>query len=258
MELVVAMTLSIILGTMATMFFVNAMHVGTKSILTNYDTGDARLTLDSFVAPLQVAGWIDAAAQVDRFEEVTPTKVVFWANLGNKNTANSATGATTKVALWLDVPTGCPTCNGQMVQAVFNNGPTNQPTVRILAFDASKTSGQPIFQPFLKTGGFWAVTGNTCVGSSGPVPGLCYQLPSGYAGQAQGITDPCFGTVAGVCSGGTHNVVSGPLHASSAVNDNTHLDLIGRIDIKLTVTDPKSLVSMDYTSSETVNSGYRP
>ena len=58
-ELMVSMTLTTILGTMAVLFFVGATHAGYRTVLTNQNTSDARLTLDSWTNMLRVAGWLD-------------------------------------------------------------------------------------------------------------------------------------------------------------------------------------------------------
>lgn len=253
MELVVTMALSLVVGTMVTMFFVTVNHLGYKTASDNGDTGDARLTLDSWTSKLRVAGWLDSSLKVDRFEQITPTKIVFWSNLNNRD-INSGTldvGPSTKVALWIE-ETYPSTHEGSLIEAIWLNGPDAAPRVRQLTIRAKAANATGwVFQPFTSGGTSPDLTAKYCQDSStgAAVVGLCYQLPATPTpSQSQGPTDPVF-------QAGTHNVVSGPLVGTGVAN--SILDGIGRIDIAVTISDPSGQYSTGFTSSAAINSGFK-
>lgn len=247
MELVVAMGISTILGTMALTFFVGSQRAGYASVLTNQNTADARVTLDSWTSMLRVAGWLDPGAKTDRFEEITPTKIVFYANLDNRGSASQQVGALTKVALMLRT-TNPATGEGQLIEVRFKPDNTTPESVRQLGFNAMPTggTGQPVFQPYLRIGAPVDTVNTTgCLNGTTPEPGLCLQSPPIGAG----MLDPR------VAPGGLA-VSTGPLRGNPATNVDSMLANISGVTVAFTVTDPSHTSSMDFAGSASVNSGF--
>jgi hypothetical protein len=251
-ELVVAMGIATILATVAMFFFVGAERTGYTSVLTNQNTADARLTLGGWTSMLRVAGWLDTSTKTDRFEEITPTKIVFYANLDNANHASQVTDAPTKVALLLRT-TNAATGDGQLVEIVFKPDNTTPKSVRQLAFNAAPTGGpgHAVFQPFNQVGGTIDVTSTQgCVDSitNRPVVGLCLQSPPAGAG----MIDP---TVAS----SSLAVSAGPLRGNPTVNVDGVLDGelhgVSGVTVAFTVSDPSHTASMDFAAGASVNSG---
>jgi Tfp pilus assembly protein PilW len=246
-ELVVAMTITTILMTVATIFFVNAERSGYKSALTNQTTADARTTLDSWTSMIRVAGWLDGSATTDRFEEITPTKIVFYANLNNRDSASLTTTALTKVALMLRV-TDAATGEGQLMEVTFNADNTTPKTVRQVAFNASPTggAGTAIFRPYNEVGGDVDVQNTQgCLNGATPVAGLCLQAPpSGH-----GMLDPTIAT-------GATTPSQGPLLGNPALNVDGTLQDIAGVTIAFTVSDPTHTATQDFTGAASVNSGF--
>jgi Tfp pilus assembly protein FimT len=247
-ELMVSMILTTILGTMTVFFFVGASHAGYKTVLTNQNSGDARLTLDSWTSMLRVAGWLDPSLKADRFEEITSTKIVFYANLDNRSTAISgsftAPAATTKVALMLRVSSPG-TGVGQLVEVVFKADNTTVKSVRQLGFNAKATGGLPVFQPYSRSGSAVDLTQLGCLSGTTPTAGLCLQ--SGQAGA--GMLDPSIGA-------GSLAVSSGNYRGNPALKVDKVLNQIGGIAIAFTALDPSNTSSMAFTSLASVSSGY--
>lgn len=242
------MALTTILGTMAVLFFVSASHTGYRTVLTNQNSGDARLTMDSWTNMLRVAGWLDPNTKADRFEEITSTKIVFYTNLNNRATVPtapySAPGPTTKVALMLrisDASTGA----GQLVEVIFNSDDTTVKSARVLGFYAKATGSTPIFQPYSRAGSPIDLTQLGCLSGSTVTPGLCLQ--SGQPGS--GMLDPSVAATGLAVS-------SGPLRGNPALKVDSVLNQVGSIGIAFTVLDPSSTSSMDYASLASVSSGY--
>jgi prepilin-type N-terminal cleavage/methylation domain-containing protein len=246
-EMLVAMGISTILGTVAMFFFIGAARTGSKTILTNQNTGDARVALDSWTSMLRVAGWLDAGAQTDRFEEITPTKIVFYANLDNRTTADQTIGAVTKVALLLRT-TNVTTGEGNLVEMRFNSDNTTVKSVRQVAFNVQPTggAGQAVFLPRNHAGGVVdTINTNGCRSGGTAKPGLCLQSPPAGAG----MLDP------GV-SATSMTVSSGSLRGNSAVNVDTTLADIGSITVGFTARSSSGTASMDFSSTASVNSGF--
>jgi Tfp pilus assembly protein PilW len=245
-ELMVSMSLTTILGTMAVLFFVGATREGYRTVLTNQNTGDARVTLDSWTNMLRVAGWLDPNTEADRFEEITSTKIVFYANLNNRVTSGSysAPTATTKVALMLRV-SNASTGVGQLIEVTFKADNTTVKSVRQLGFNAKATGSTPIFQPYSRAGSPLDLTTKGCVNASTPTAGLCLQ--SGQSGS--GMLDP-------TVSATGLSVSSGSLRGNSANNVDKSLNQIGSIGISFTALDSSNTSSMNFTSLASVSSGY--
>jgi hypothetical protein len=244
----VSMTLTTILGTMAVLFFVGAIHEGYRTVLTNQNSGDARLTLDSWTNMLRVAGWLDPNTEADRFEEITSTKIVFYANLNNRVASTSAPysapTATTKVALMLRV-SNASTGVGQLIEVTFKSDNTTVATVRQLGFNAKATGNTPIFQPYSRAGSPVSLPSDGCLSGSTATAGLCLQ--SGQPGA--GMLDPKVGATG-------LSVSSGPLRGNPADNVDKTLNQVGSVGIAFTVLDSSNTSSMNYTSLASVSSGY--
>jgi type II secretory pathway pseudopilin PulG len=246
-ELLVAMGISTIIGTVGVFFFVGASRTGYKTVLTNQNTGDARVTLDSWTSMLRVAGWLDTGAQTDRFEEITPTKIVFYANLDNRTTADQTVGAVTKVALMLRT-TNAATGQGNLIEVRFNSDNATVKSVRQVAFNVQPTggAGQAVFLPRNHAGGAVdTINTNGCRSGSTAKPGLCLQSPPAGAG----LLDPRV-------SATSMAVSSGSLRGNPAVNVDTTLADIGSITVAFTVRDPSGTAIMDYSGTASVNSGF--
>jgi hypothetical protein len=242
-ELMVSMTLTMVLGTMTVLFFVSASHLGSATILTNQATSDARITLDSWTSMIRVAGWLDLPDKADRFELITPTEIVFYANLNNRNAADlTNVQPVTKVALMLNAPSEG--ADGQLVEIRFASDNTTPLSVRQVSVNAGPTDGAWIFTPRDQSGGLVDTSVKGCVIAGSPAEGLCAKAPTA---PSAGILDP-------ILAPGTHNVVSGPRTGDGSVDGV--LSNIGGIDISFTVSDPKHISSADFASSATVNSGF--
>jgi hypothetical protein len=250
MELVVTMALTMIIGGLTTTFFVSSMHATYTSVGANQNDGEARLALDSWTSMLRVAGWWDPAGHTDRFEEITPTKIVFFANLDNRT--DPATGAViagptvqpaTKVALMLRQSTsGAP---GQLIQVIFGADNTSVLHVDELALQATMPTGPGtswMFVPYDESGGAVDLSQPMCMSGGNYVTGLCLRAPAGT-----GMHDP-------TVSPSTLSVTAGSLTGDGTADGV--LDSIGRIDINLAAQNPTSHATTVLTSAVSVNSGY--
>lgn len=246
-ELVVAMSLATIVSAMCLVFFLTAENDGTSSVLTNQAVADARNVLTDWTALFRVAGWLDPSAKTDRFEEITPTKIVFYANLDNLTTADQTTGAPTKVVLHLRVVDAL-RGEGQLVEALFNPGNTTVASVRQLAFNVTPTggAGMPIFQPYSESGGAIDVSNTLgCYSNGRAQAGLCLQSPPSGAG----MLDPKVANNSLTVSGGT-------LRGNPSLNVDATLQAIGGVTIAFTATDSANRVQVPFTGSASVNSGF--
>jgi hypothetical protein len=247
-ELMVSMTLTTILGTMAVLFFVGATREGYRTVLTNQNSGDARVTLDSWTGMLRVAGWLDPNTETDRFEEITATKIVFYANLNNRATATTgpynAPSPTTKVALMLRI-SNATTGIGQLIEVIFKADNTTVKSVRQLGFSAKATGSTPIFQPYSRAGSPLDLSLNGCVSGGTPTAGLCLQ--TGQSGA--GMLDPT------VAASGL-SVSSGSLRGNPSLKVDKSLNQVGSIGVSFTALDSSNTSSMNFTSLASVSSGY--
>jgi hypothetical protein len=197
---------------------------------------------------LRVAGWLDPNTEADRFEEITATKIVFYANLNNRVASTSAPysapSATTKVALMLRV-SNASTGIGQLIEVTFKSDNTTVATARQLGFSAKATGSKPIFQPYSRSGSPLDLTQQGCRSGSTATAGLCLQ--SGQPGS--GMLDP-------TVSATGLSVSSGLLRGNPSLNVDKAMNQIGSIGIAFTVLDSSNTSSMDYTSLASVSSGY--
>jgi type II secretory pathway pseudopilin PulG len=248
-ELVVAMGITSLLMALGVVFFVNVVHSSDRTVVTNQVTADARVTLDSWTTMLRVADWLDSG-QTDRFEEITPTKIVFWSDLNNRTTADVNPVIPQKIALMLRTTGSAST--GQLIEVKFVPGdPSTVQSVRQVAFYAGPTAGSSgaIFQPYSMSGGDVDVVNTKgCMNGSTPTVGLCLPNPPGTAG----MLDP---TVAA----GSLAVTSGPLRGDATLVSGTvvnALRFIGGIRIVFTVSDPAGTAAVNFVSAASVNSGW--
>ena len=101
MELVISMALMTLLGTMAIVFFVDMNSASSKTVDANLSTANARNALESWVSLIRLADSPASAGSASgRFEKITPTEVLFYADLGNRScTPTCTTGHPTKIDL---------------------------------------------------------------------------------------------------------------------------------------------------------------
>jgi prepilin-type N-terminal cleavage/methylation domain-containing protein len=253
-ELLVTIVIVAILGAVATVYFVGTENTGNDTIATTQASAQARITLDSWTSLLRVADWFDTSTKTDRFEEITPTKIVFYADLNNRPTDCASVPADcqlvnprTKVALMLQT-TNQSTGEGQLVQVIFKSDNTTPKSVSRLGLNVTPTDGQPIFQPYLISGGAVDVaTTMGCVRSATLTAGLC--LSSAPAGA--GMLDPTLAT-------GSNTPTAGQLRGNpaTAATVDQQLQSIAGITIAFKVSDPHDSASLDFTSSAAVNSGF--
>jgi Tfp pilus assembly protein PilV len=102
-ELVVAMTLMTVVGTLTLTFFITMNSADRKTVDANIATASARNALESWTRLLSLADSKQGAGSgAGRFEQITPTGAVFYANVNNRATATSARTAPTKIFLSLE------------------------------------------------------------------------------------------------------------------------------------------------------------
>lgn len=257
-ELVVSSTITMMMLAVATSWIIQVNRDGSSSVVSNQTTGDARNALQSWTGMLRVANWLDTNGKTDRFEEVTPTKIVFYANILNLPTtcptnnvsACRVTNAPTKIALSLvDSGNGF----GRLIEVVFGSDNTTVARVRTVALYASKTGGAPIFQPYFRTGGIAPLSPSGCLDTSTntSTTGLCLSaLPSNV-----GMLDPTVSADGVTVSSGS--LRGNPANVSNGANtvDQT-LQAIGGIQVNFTVSAPATSSSMAFSGAASVYSGF--
>jgi hypothetical protein len=223
-EVMVSCTVAVIVLTFGSLFFVATSRSSDHTAQVDQALGSARTVLGRWTSFVRVAGWLDPGSATDRFEEITPTKLVFYAGLGNRTGGSLQLTAVTKVALILDRPAG--SASGRLVEVVFGPDNTTPKSVRQLGFVAGPTGSTPVFQPYNAIGGDVGV-GNTqgCVQNAAPAVGLCLQSPPSGAG----LLDPQVTT-----SSGKLSVSSGPLRGNPALKVDQILNSIAGIRIAFT------------------------
>jgi len=250
-ELVVSMTLLTILLAIGGTFFVTAIRSTNSTTLTNQQTADARLTLDSWTAKLRVAAWLDSA-QTDRFEVVTSNKIVFYANLDNRATTDFTVGPVSKVVLMLKT-TNAATGDGQLIEIVFQGNTTTPTYVRRLALNARAIGGvgTAVFTPFNFAGGEINPSSyNGCYANGAVKAGMCLRtLPSGA-----GMIDPTVGLTSNAVTAGA--LTGNPTQSGYTDNVDSVLQSIVAVKIGFTVSDTADTVNQNYQSMAAVNSGY--
>jgi Tfp pilus assembly protein PilW len=245
-ELIVSMTLMTILLMIGGTFFITAVRTTSTTTLTNQQTSDARITLDSWTAKLRVAAYLDSA-QTDRIEVLTPSKIVFYANLNNRTTSNFSVGSVSKVVLMLK-QTNATSGDGQLIEIIFSANSTTPTSVRRVALNARPIAGRQtaIFTAFNYIGAELNPASYTgCLSGTTVKSGLCLQaLPAGA-----GTVDPTVGLT-------SNAVTAGTLAGNPASNVDSVLQSIVAIKIGFTVSNTADTVSQNYQSMVALNSGY--
>jgi hypothetical protein len=112
-ELVVGMTLTLIIGLMALAFFVSMDRASNDTIDSNVTTAGARNVIEAWTRLLSLADSPQTAGDsAGRFQQITPTSAVFYANMNNNRAGTGARTAPTKVSLSVE---GGQVVNGDLV-----------------------------------------------------------------------------------------------------------------------------------------------
>lgn len=223
-ELLVSCTVGMVVLTFGTLFFVSTSRSADHTAQVDQALASARTVLGRWTSFVRVAGWLDPTTATDRFEEITPTKVVFYSGLGNRSSGSLQLTAVTKVALMLDSRAGSAT--GRLVEVVF--GPDNRTpqSVRRLPFQAGPAGATPVFQPYNVIGGDVGVDNTQgCLQNGVPAIGLCLQAPPSGAG----LLDPQVSS-----SPGSLTVTAGALAGNPGLNVDPILNSIAGIRIAFT------------------------
>jgi len=173
-EVLMAMALSTILGAVTLMLFVQVSASANDTTDRTISSSQARNALQSWSSYLQV---IDDAAgsgsSTSRFEWITDSSIMFYADLNNRSGAVGTTAAASMIWLRLDSA-------GQLVEERFPGTPTSYPATatscRILVFRVSATR---LFSAYNLDGANLSAT--LTAGSLGTAPAVssgCQKLPS--------------------------------------------------------------------------------
>lgn len=180
-ELIVAMTLSTIIGTVALIFVVQSTRTSTSTTERTISTAQARSLLQSWSTYLHVADDPTAAGLAEnRFEWFTATDIAFHSDIDNRDGTTGATSAPWLV--WLRADSA-----GQLVEETFTSTPTRYP--------ASPTRCRVLTGPVSASSLFTAYNSNGTGLSGldlGTAPGVsagCRALPSSIPSQ-QSNPDP--------------------------------------------------------------------
>ena len=102
MELVVAMTISSILGALTLALFVTVNNSSAATTDRSIGAAQARNILQSWSSYLRVSDGPVAGSSTRRFEWLRPTGTIFYADLNNRSGSGAATPPT---MIWLRLPT---------------------------------------------------------------------------------------------------------------------------------------------------------
>lgn len=152
-EVVVAMTLSTILGTATLLFFTAANDSAASSLDRSISSAQARNALQSWTAYLRVSDGPAAGNPSHRFEWITPTSTLFYADLGNRKLGAAATPPR---MVWLRYDAA----RSQLVEEQFTStGTAYSATPSVCRIVATNVTG-------LSLAGFTTATGDSDFGSS--------------------------------------------------------------------------------------------
>jgi len=179
MELVVAMVLNVIVGSLAVGIFVSVNNSSDNSVDRSVNTADARNAARDWTAYLRVADGRTAGVKTNRIEWLTPNDMLFYADLYNRNVTNlTVTGAPTMI--WLRRDT-----KGTLVEEQFPVGATAgaRPSVcrRMVAGVTAGTVNAPIFRAIDNSG---AVMANLDLGTAPTAAPGCVSLPVAVPSQS--------------------------------------------------------------------------
>lgn len=109
-ELMVGMVLAMIVGALTLSFFLTMDRASNDTVDSNVTTASARNVIEAWTRLLSLADSPQTAGDsAGRFEQITPTSVVFYANMNNNRSSTSGVRtAPTKVSLSLE--------NGDLVE----------------------------------------------------------------------------------------------------------------------------------------------
>jgi hypothetical protein len=177
MELVMAMTLSVILGAITSVLLIGVDSSTAASTDRAIDSGKAHNVLQAWTSYLQVSDGPAPGSVVNRFEWFTASSVMFYSDLFNRSQGSlGSTSAPTLVWLRLDSA-------GQLVEEQFNPAPTSFPasatTCRVLSSGASASK---LFTPYNSSGIDISSLG---LGTAQSVGTGCVRIPSALPSQAQ-------------------------------------------------------------------------
>jgi Tfp pilus assembly protein PilW len=169
-ELIVAMTLSVILGAMTLSLFVQVNGAASSTIDRTVNSSSARNAIQAWTSYLRVSDGTVAGASLYRFEWITSSDMMFHANLYNRATSGAGVGSTTAATMvWLRIDAG-----GALVEeqfpgtAAINSNPTVCRTL------VPKATAPTLFAPFDGRGN--AMTGQS-LGTAPAAGAGCQTLP---------------------------------------------------------------------------------
>lgn len=175
-ELLVTMGLMTVVGTIATMFFVSASHSSVATLERGYNVSQARITLDAWTSRLRVADSInEAGSNRGRFVKITPTEIVFYANVNNRD--DNGRGRTTRVDLAL--------VSGELVEHDFDSSTGALISTRNFAVNAAPSSASWVFTPYAGASQL-PLTENDCLSGASRVAGFCGAFATDGSGTTEG------------------------------------------------------------------------
>jgi Tfp pilus assembly protein PilW len=152
MELLVAMVLNVIVGSLAVAIFINVNDSTDNSVDRSVNAAGARNAARDWTAYLRIADGRTAGVKANRIEWLTDNDMLFYADLYNRTVTNlTVTGAPTMVWLRRD-------STGTLIEEQFASTATagTRPTVcrRLVDGVTAGTASAPIFSAIDKTGAF--------------------------------------------------------------------------------------------------------
>lgn len=171
-DLVVGMVLAMIVGALTLSFFISMNRASNDTVDSNVTTASARNVVEAWTRLLSLADSPKTAGDsVGRLEQITPTSVVFYANMNNnRSTATGLRTAPTKVSLSLE--------NGDLVERDYaplsQVAPSTYPSVPTRTLHVAGnvvTATGWLFAPYRVGDPPTLVEPNYCNGDT--APGLC-------------------------------------------------------------------------------------
>jgi Tfp pilus assembly protein PilW len=147
MELIVGMALSTILGAMTLMLFLDINSSAESTTDRTINTASVRNAIQSWTTYLRVADGTTAGDRSNRIEWLTPSDMLFYADINNRpdDTAEQVKTIGTPTMMWLRLDSA-----GNLVEEQFSSTATRgtvPSTCRVLAENVS-TPSAPLFAPF--------------------------------------------------------------------------------------------------------------
>lgn len=164
-EMVVAMALSTLIGAMTLTLFVHVNDATQTSTDRAINTAQAREILQSWTSYLHVADGPSYGDRSHRFEWITASDMLFYADLANRGSSADAVGSPTVV--WLRLT------SGRLIEELFAYGTTTPKVCRILA---DSVTASPLFTSYDTT--YAAMTGQDLGASLATAGTGCTNLPS--------------------------------------------------------------------------------